>query len=87
VAVSCRSASRTGVRERLKRFASPISSSRAPGESAPRKMSSAICWRTVSASVRTLFPDMNVAPGRWANVWRLKRCNGRASPGRPRLIF
>ena len=51
LATSRRIASRTGVRETLKRLASRVSSSAAPGASTPRTISSAICRRNSSARV------------------------------------
>src|SRR3954451_21547555 len=51
LATSWRSASRTGVRETLKRRAMSVSSSGAPGGSAPRTISSASCRRSSSARV------------------------------------
>ena len=62
---SSRRASRTGVRETLKRRASSISSSVAPGASAPRTMSSEICMRKRSAKVlgTGLGSDGKKAPG------------------------
>src|SRR6478752_8314014 len=56
LATSCRSASRTGVRETLKRRAMSVSSSGAPGGRAPRTISSASCRRSSSARV-TLCAD------------------------------
>ena len=51
LAASRRIASRTGVRETSKRRASVVSSSAAPGTSAPRTISSASCRRNSSARV------------------------------------
>ena len=50
-ATSWRIASRTGVRDTLKRRAMSVSSSAAPGGSAPRTISSASCRRSSSARV------------------------------------
>ena len=51
LAASWRNASRTGVRDTLKRCAMSVSSSAAPGGSAPRTISSASCSRNSSARV------------------------------------